>query len=115
MGRPNNKQLLRKHKQGRKSRKEEQVQEVAKERATPTRATKHAGCSSKASAHNNYGKDCKFKHKAGASKGASVRQLSVEALKNSTEVTLPMTSHEGEGWSIVRPCTVYKNALYHAA
>ena len=62
-----------------------------------------------------YGKDCKFKHKAGASKGASVRQLSVEALENSTKVTLPMAGHEGEGWSIGRPRRTYKNALHRAA
>ena len=62
-----------------------------------------------------YGKDCKFKHEAGATKGASVRQLSVEALENSTKVTLPMAGHEGEGWSIVRPRRTYKNALYRAA
>jgi hypothetical protein len=60
-------------------------------------------------------KDCKFKHEAGASKGASVRQLSVEALENSTKVTLPMAGREGEGWSIVRPRRTYKNALYRAA
>ena len=62
-----------------------------------------------------YGKDCKFKHEAGAGKGASVRQLSEEALENSTKVTLPMAGHEGQGWSIVRPRRTYKNALYRAA
>ena len=35
-----------------------------------------------------YGKDCKFKHEAGAGKGASARQLPVEALEDSTNVTL---------------------------
>ena len=50
MGRPNNKQLLGKHEQGTKRRREAKVQEVAKERATPIRVTKHNGCSSKASA-----------------------------------------------------------------
>ena len=83
---------------------------MAKARAALTRATKHAGCSSKES-----GNDCKFKHEAGASKGASVRQLSVEALENSTKVTLPMAGHEGEGWSIFRPRRTYKIVLYRAA
>ena len=55
------------------------AQEVAKARATLTGATKHAR-----QGKCTYGKECKFKHEAGASKGASARQLSVEALENST-------------------------------
>ena len=39
----------------------------------------------------------------------------MEALENSTKVTLPMAGHEGEGCSIVRPRKTYKNALYRAA
>ena len=52
MGRPSNKQLLGKHKQGTTQRREreEKVKEVVKCRAAPTRATHHAGCSSKAGA-----------------------------------------------------------------
>ena len=115
MERPSNKQLPMKQEPGTKRRREEKVQEVGKKRATPTRATKHAGCSSKARlsvGKCTYGKECKFKHEAGAGKGASVRQLSVVALENSTKVTLPMAGREGEGWSIVRARRTYKNALY---
>ena len=56
-GRPHNKQPLRQHEQGTKGRREEKVHQVANERATPIRATKHAGCSK-----CTYGKACKFKH-----------------------------------------------------
>ena len=114
MRRPGSKQLLGKHKTGTKRRREETVQELTKERATPTRATEHAGCLSKA-LKCTYDKDCKFKHEAGTDKGASVRQLSVEASENSTKITLPMAGHEDEGWSIARPHRTYKNALYRAA
>ena len=39
----------------------------------------------------------------------------MEALENSTKVTLPMAGHEGAGWSIVRTRMAYKHALYCAA
>ena len=116
MGRPSNKQLHRKPEQGTTSRREVQEGPGGGKGKGDT-VTGDKTCWLFKQGKCMYGKDCKFKHEAGASKGASVRQLSVEALENSTKVTLPMAGHEleGEGWSIVRPRRLYKNALYRAA
>ena len=114
MGRPSNKQLHRKHEQGTTSRREVQEGPGGGKGKGDT-VTGDKTCWLFKQGKCMYGKDCKFKHEAGASKGASVSQLSMEALENSTKLTLPMAGHEGEGWSTVGPRRTYKNGVSRAA
>ena len=88
MGRPSNKQLLGKHEQ-RRDKRSKGVKGSGGGKGKGDTDKGDKACWMFKQDMCTYGKECKFKHKAGAGKGASVRQRSVEALANSTKVNLP--------------------------
>ena len=65
-----------------------------------------------------YGDECIFKYEDSESKGASVRQVLLDELVDSSiEVTTPMTmqGHVEEGWSLVQPKQTYRKAVRRLA
>ena len=79
------------------------------------REKKHQPCWLFKNGQCKYGKDCIFKHEDSEGKGASVRQVLLDELvDSSTEVTAPMAmqGQVEEGWTVVQPKQTYRNAVH---